>query len=249
VFRISMAANRQKNANLSEIGPVGKATKTNRITTDTLAGNVLDDKRLQGITNTSVEVALLRLTTDLETTNRALVSLTATVANTGETSTRAVMNANRWVAMVDKRVNFIKTEIYTEPNVPPLQLDANLLLLFVLQPNPIVETYGLYSILMGDSGASNIALTHYALSLWVIDELIEKGIDTDWLPPVVSDSMPGTDIHTIQMNIQMHSSAKTQAEDIDWSAKLSGPAASIGVYLSHTLMDLYSLTDSSVSTQ
>jgi hypothetical protein len=254
VFRVSMAAaQRQRILNIGNSDEkLVLVQNVNRNATDALAVDTQNDKRLQETTNASVEVALLRLTTELEKTNRALASLTGTVTNTGETNTRAVMNTRRWVALVDKRVNFIKTEIYNEANVPPAELDANLHLLFTLKPNPIVETHGLYSILMGD-GASSVALSHYALSLWVVDELIDRGVDTDWLPPVVSESMPpatdGTDNHTIQMNIQMHTSAKIQAETIDWNLKLSQAAASISVYLSHTLMDLYSVQESSVSIQ
>jgi hypothetical protein len=251
----------QNDRRLQSITNASVQVALSRLTTDmgstnggvfALSADVQNDKRLQETTNASVQVALLQLTTELENTNRALALLTAAVTNTGETSTRADMNTSRWVARVDKRVNFIKTEIYNGANVPPAQLDTNLRLLFALKPNPIVETLGLYSILMGD-GASNIALAHYALSLWVVDELIDRGVDTDWLPPVVSESMPpatdGTDNHTIQMNIQMHTSARIQAGTIDWTLKLSQAAASISVHLSHTLMDLYSVQDSSVSIQ
>ena len=242
MLRVSMAALRQRIRNInSSDARLATTQTTDRNATDNLALDVQRDKRAQETTNESVQAALLRLTTELETTNRALVSLTATVTSTGETSTRAVRNTSNWVGWVDKRVNLIKTEIYTEANVPPAKLDATLCLLFVLKPNPIVETDGLYLILMGD-GTSNIALAHYALSLWVVDELFDNGIDTDWLPPAVSESMPRSTDHRIKMNIQMHTSAKIQANEIKWDLKLSQAAASISVYLSHSLLDLYSVS-------
>jgi hypothetical protein len=245
----STAPQRQRTTNITNSDrSLSVSQNTNPNATDTLGVSVRNDKQLQNITNDSVQVALLRLTRELEITNSVLASLAATVTRTGETNTRAALKTSRLVARVDKRVNFIKTEIYNEANVPPAILDATLSLLFVLKPNPIVETDGLYSILMGDD-TSAIALVHYALSLWLVDELIEKGIDTDWLPPAVSESIASvdTDDHRIKMTIQMHASAKTQAEGIDWTAKLKGAAASINVYLSHSLMDLYNVSQSLIS--
>ena len=236
-------------------------------TNETVADNQANVSLLQtdlAATNASIATwvhttsnqSIIELQTALQTTNETVATLTAMLTAAADSNNRARNDTSRWVGFVDKRVEYLKSEMYVKANAPPAKLDEKLYLLFSMKTRELVTTNGLDALLLGIAGPpyagamgnSDIALTHYALSLWVVDEFIKNDIDTDWLPPFLFESnVLDQGIHTIKLSIEMHTSAKLKAETIEWKSRLVVDSSSINVYLSYSLNDLYNVQESDVA--
>jgi hypothetical protein len=195
--------------------------------------------------------AVLRaLQSDLAQTKATVADLVDLITGIVDANTRARTDTMRWIGSLDQRLDRLKGELYTKPNVPPPKNDHEFSLCFVLKTRPVVLARGLDAALLGleapvhggGDRASHTALTHYALSIWVGDVLSANNIDTEWLPNLRFETSMSVDgVHTLKLKTSMGLNEKRKAMRINWENEFSSASPFVTVYLSYSLADLYDI--------
>ena len=197
------------------------------------------------------------LQTELVQTKAVVADLLGLMTGIVDANTRARADTTRWIGSLDQRLDLIKGELYTKPNIPPPKNDQGFSLSFALKTRAIVLANGMESVLLGwdapvyvgGGPASNVAFTHYALSIWVGDVLSANNIDTEWLPNIIfepSTSLKG--VHTVKLKTHMGVNEKRKAMQIDWETALASASPFLTVYLSYSFADLYDAQASHIKT-